>query len=172
MATTQATQAETDYQFADPADVRKILENYPTSAGPLKALPGASPHPGLNGRRVMLRQDETPKDNRLYFVWGDGLKCHIPNFQTYQALFADMEEIIMLSRAQLDAIATGPTLSDGAAIVLADSNYDQYLVSNKDKHLIRSPKVVLYCHFKQPRLVPPSVIEAMPTGFQINYGDV
>jgi hypothetical protein len=173
MATTQAPQAETDYQFAEPADVRKILENYPTSVGPLKALPGASPHPGLNGKRVVLRTDErkTPEDNALYFVWGDGFKCWVPDPPTFDALFANLQEVIVLSRAQLDAIATGPTMSNGAAIVRADKMPDQYLVSNKEKHLITSMKVLQYCHFTEAREVPLSVIEAMPTGFKINYGD-
>lgn len=166
------TQTETNYQLADPADVRKILESYPASVTSPEALPGALPHPGLNGRRIVLRWQEfkTPEDHAIYFVWGEGLKCVIPDSGTFHALFPGVEGVIELSRAELNSIASGPALSTGAALVRGDGQAPNYFVTNSQKHYITNPAVMAYCHFRGPREIPRAVIEAVPSGFDIDYG--
>jgi hypothetical protein len=166
------TQTETKYQLADPADVKKILESYPTSVLSSEALPGAIPHPGLNGKRIVLRWQEikTPEDHAIYFVWGEGLKCVIPDSDTFHDLFPGVEGVIELSRAELNRIASGPALSTGAAIVRGKGQAPNYLVSNSHKHYITSPTVMAYCHFRGPKEIPRAVIEAIPAAFDIDYG--
>jgi len=172
MATMQATQTETNYRLADPDDVRKLLENYPTSVTSSEALPNAAPHPALNGKRVVLSWEErkTPADDAIYFVWGDGSKCWIPNSETFNALFTSTQDIILLSRAQLESISRGPDLSDGAAMVRGKGQVPNYFVSNKQKHYVTSPKVLAYCHLRGAQEIPRAAVEAIPTGFDIDYG--
>lgn len=169
MATTQTA---TNYRLADPADVRSLLENYSTSVTSSEALPNATPQPALNGKRVLLSRDEAdpkkPEDNMIYFVWGDGSKCWIPNRETFDALFTSTQDIILLSRVQLESISRGPDLSDGAATVRGKGQVPNYFVSNNHKHYVTNQKVLAYCHLRGAQEIPRAAIEAIPRGFDID----
>jgi len=162
MATLQATQTETNYRLADPEEVRKILENYPSGTS-LEALPGATPQPALNGKRIMLE-----KGSAIFFVWA-GSKCLIPDAETYNAVFSGLD-IIVLGPTEFNSITLGDALTSGAAIVRGQGQVPNYFVSNNHKHYVTSPKVMSYCHFRGPLEIPRAVVEAIPRGFDIDYG--
>lgn len=169
MATTQTA---TSYRLADEADVRKLLKNYPTSVKSLDPVPGAAPHPGLNGQRVVLRPEDrvTPEDHAIYFVWRDGVKCMIPDRPTFEDLFAAASGTLWLSRRELDQITTGEALTPGAVIIKSKGRDSQYLISNGEKHLIASMEVKKYCTFQHAQEVPAIIPDFIPKGFDIDYG--
>jgi hypothetical protein len=161
-------QAETPHDFMDPAKAKKLLAESKTASLLAADAPTAVPHPGLNGFRVM---SEEPRPPAVYFVWNGGFKCHIPDPATYDSLFANWDRVLRLDVDELNSISTGPPMSPGAAIVQAAGDTAVYLVSNGSKHWVTRPFVMRYCNFRAPLEVPRSVLEPIPRGFDINYGD-
>ena len=134
-----------------------------------EAVGAPFPHPGLCGKRV-----KSPDHRSVYLVWNGGYKCWIPNPATYDAIFRDWEEIVLLDTDQLAAIATGPSLTSGALMVRPQGLAPVYLVTNGTKNWVTSPKVMEYCHFRWPTgnaVVPPILMEFVPNGIHIDYGD-
>ncbi len=127
---------------------------------------GPVPHPGFNGRRI-----KPIGGNAIYFVWKNGYKCWIPNPATYDNLFRSWGGILELSKAQVDAIATGPNITPGAIMARGHDQAAVYFVSNQTKNWVTSPVAMDYCHFKWPNpTVPPVLLEFIPDGHHINYG--
>lgn len=175
MATATTQLAGIDYEFIDPQDARQLLENYSTTAHSLRDSPGAVPHPGLNGMRVTLRPEERKdeQDNKIFFVWDGGVKCWIPDGQTYNNLFANLDGVIALSRKELDSISKGPDLTVGAMTVQlqGDGLHDpQYVLTNNAKHWIASSSVLRYCNFRTGTEMPRIIIDFIPSGSNIDYG--
>ena len=128
------------------------------------------PHPALNGRRVRKLGGE----GSLYFVWRDGLACYIPyELGTYDLIFEDYEGILEIADDEFASFKMGEPLTPGACIVQGNVDKTNYLFTNGEKHPILSFSME-YCDFRRlhsEERSPQAVIDALPTGFTIAYGD-
>ena len=124
------------------------------------------PHPGLNGKRV-----KSPVHPAVYFVWNGGYKCWIPNPHTYNSIFRSWDGILEIDPDELAAIASGPTLTNGALMARPEGFAPVYLLTNYTKNWVTAPRVMDYCNFKWPPTLPPIIFEFIPNGINIDYGD-
>lgn len=139
------------------APIFSLAEDFPTQV----------PHPALDGQRIKPKGDPA-----IYFVWDNGLACHIPNPVTYELLFSTWEGILEIDPDQFAKFAKGPALSPGASILRGKGQDAVWFVSNGSKHHVASPPVMDYCAFDwDHEVVPAILLEFVPTGFTITYGD-
>jgi hypothetical protein len=117
------------------------------------------PRPDLAGLRM-----KTPNHPEVYLIDPDGYRRWIPNTATYNNLFRGWDGII--SDIDVDEIALGPALTDGAALAKADNNAAVYLVSNNMKRWIVSSAAMDKYDFNWQRIyvLPHVFIDFIPTG--------
>lgn len=164
-----------DFETLDPQEVKSSLKEkfdevdtvLPNIFDELVKI-NWTPHPALDGKRV-----KDPDRPEIFFVWGDGYKCHIPNPTTYNNLFNTWSGVMKLDPDELAQIAPGPPLTSGAILARAKDTAPVFLVTNGKKHHIKNPSVMGYCSFNWNAvvIVPPIMLDAIPTGPVIDAGD-
>ena len=139
----------------------------PASAEVDMSSPGGPiPHPGLDGKRI-----KPANSNNFYFVWQGGYKCWIPDSITYESLFASWDRIEVIAPDEIVLITDGSPITSEALLARANNSALVYLVTNGTKNLVSSPSVMSYCHFNWPPVYPTPLVDFIPTGITIDYGD-
>lgn len=120
--------------------------------------PTGTPRPDLNGRRIKH------PDKGAVFLVDTGFKRLVSTPQIYNRLFVDWTSIEPL--ADLESIPSGPPLSDGAVLVIAEGGDKLYLVDRGVRRLIASDELFAKYGFnrKKVAVVPPLVLESVPAG--------
>jgi hypothetical protein len=118
-----------------------------------------SPRPDLAGLRVKL-----PNEPAIYLIDPDGYRRWIPNPQTYNNLFRDWNGVVI--DIDVNEIAAGSPLTDGAVLVIGIGTAPVYLVSNGIKRWITSPATMdkYYFNWQTVFQIPHVVVDSIPTG--------
>jgi hypothetical protein len=148
-------------------------------AAPAAGSSQTQTQPTLNGR---LLQPEG--SSFIAFVWWGGpaldptgiggYTCHVPDWNTFVALFGAHALVTQVPVALFNTITPGPALTgspDNSVLALGDQSPNVYLVTNGTKNLVTSPSVMGYCQFQWPQQkVPQVLLDSIVDGVTINYG--
>lgn len=117
--------------------------------------------PELNGKRL------SPVGKKDVYLVLDGKRRQVPNTATYRNLFCDWSDIVEV--IDIDAIADGGALSDGATLMRARRTETVYLVSNGVKRPVaeKSMRKYNFCWDKVNN-VAKVVVDAIPDGVGIS----
>ena len=117
------------------------------------------PRPDLAGLRVKL-----PTQPQIYLIDPDGYRRWIPNPDTYNNLFRDWNGVV--TDIDINEIAEGSALTDGAVLVRGSNSAPVYLVSNSMRRWVTSPAAMDKYHFNWNRVyvVPPVLVDFIPQG--------
>ncbi len=122
----------------------------------------ATDRPDLDGLRLT-----GPDQTDVWLVF-HGRRHRIASPQVYDSLFSGTEAILL--SADLEAIAEGPVLDDGACLVRPDGELDIYLATGagEQTRLFHVPtyESLLDFDFDEAKVhtVPRLIVEAMPAG--------
>jgi hypothetical protein len=147
-----------DYLTASAKDIEVKTIPFALSVG-ITAVGVASPRPDLAGLRVKL-----PNRPEIYLIDPDGYRRWIPNPETYNNLFRDWNGVV--TDINIDQIALGSPLTDGAVLARAVNSAPVYIVSNGMKRWITSPAVMDKYSFNWSRVytVPHVLVDFIPHG--------
>jgi hypothetical protein len=143
-------------------------ETAPASAAKLKTMALALgvnpaeapiPRPDLSGARL-----KSPTNPDVYLVDPEGYLRLIPDPDTYNNLFRDWNGIT--ESTDLNEIARGSDITDGAVLAKASNSDPVYLISNGIKRWITSPGVMDKYYFNWGNIVglPQTAIDPIPQG--------
>lgn len=138
-------------------DIEKRTDPYSLSLGTAPAAAG--PRPDLAGTRVKL-----PNQPNIYLIDPEGYRRWIPDPGTYNNLFRDWNGVVV--DLDVNAIAEGSPLTDGAVLARASNSAPVYLVSNSVKRWITSPSAMdkYYFNWNRVYVIPPALVEFIPQG--------
>ena len=127
-------------------------------------------HPEYNGKRITT--DPKIDEGRVYLVL-DGVRCWIPNPDTYNNLFRDWNGIEQV--LDITDIDRGPDILDGAMLVNqlhGPVGTPLYLIADgtRTKRYIANPATMDAYYFDWGKIVsvPAVVLEVIPQGPDIN----
>jgi len=114
--------------------------------------------PDLNGLRI-----KSPSSGSIYLI-DEGRIRGIPSGQTYNNLFRDWKGIV--SDINMNSIASGPSLSEGAILAKSHNHAGVYLIDNGMKRGISSHQAMDKYHFswEQIRSVDQILLDIIPNG--------
>jgi hypothetical protein len=147
-----------NYQTALASDIQ-VITSLPTTAVGMTAPLALTPRPDLSGLRV-----KSPNDPAIYLIDPDGYRRWIPNPATYNNLFRDWNGVVI--SIDINEIALGLNLTDGAVLARATGTAPVYLVSNGIKRWITSPSAMDKYYFNWNTIIqiPHVLIDSIPTG--------
>ncbi len=147
-----------------PAKELEVKTSLPHVSIGLKPASIKLPRPDLSGLRVKLPGNATPQQQAIYLMDPDGYRRHIPNPTTYTNLFRSWDGIVI--DIDIDEIAEGSPLTDGAILARADQTAAVYLVSNEEKRWITSVPVMDKYFFDWDKVLslPHVVLDFIRTG--------
>lgn len=115
--------------------------------------------PDWNGLRIKI------KDSVAIFLVIDGYLRGIPNEMTYNNLFPDQKNILVLP-PKVDNLPVGSNLSSGAKLIKSTDSNTIYLFTDKLKRPIASPNIFKKYYFDSSKVqsLDSNVVDALPNG--------